>query len=167
MSEQLNYDEFIEALKSLANRWVNQARDHARDSKSNPNDMRMSTYHRATAEVLHKSAMELAEVIKKAGDAPAPSATAAPKAEPVPPAAQYARVELREVMQVLDYAGVMARDITPHKDNAFTAVFSRWQPLSDQERLDKIKSADGRIVILDSGKLKDTQDPYVDFAFKA
>ena len=53
-----------------------------------------------------------------------------------------------------------------HKDNVFTAVFSRWQPFSDEERLKMIKSADRRLVVLANGKLRDTGDPYVDFAFR-
>jgi hypothetical protein len=51
-------------------------------------------------------------------------------------------------------------------NNVFTAVFSRWQPLSEDERLKKIKAADPRIVVVATGKQRDTGDYFIDFAFK-
>lgn len=169
---QMSHAEMIEALKALANRWTLKARDHARESKvrTSAQDANNAFYHRGVAETYHKAALDLAQIITGMGDAPAeaqpaqptPSAAAAPQPEVI-----YAPVSLNEVMSLLEYAGVTARDVNRHKDNAFTAIFSRWQPFSDAERLERIQKADPRIIILDSGRLRDTSDPYVDFAFKA
>jgi hypothetical protein len=34
------------------------------------------------------------------------------------------------------------------------------------ERIERLKAADLRIVILESGKVKDTNDPYIELAFR-
>jgi hypothetical protein len=172
------YAESVAGLRALANRWALTARDHARESKarSSAGDETKAAYYRGLAETYHKLAMELAEGIKQlpanapaaapAVNAPLP-APAPAQAPPAAPASSYAPVPLSEALRMLDYAGVNARDVKQHKDNAFTAIFSRWQPFSESERLDRIKSVDPRIIILGNGKLPDTHDPYVDFAFQS
>ncbi len=166
-------EELAAALRAMANRWTLKARDHARESKirSAESDMHTSYYHRGVAETWHRAALELAALLKADGE-PEPSAppaaerTAAPTA-PAEPQVMFANVSLTEAVNLLEFAGVSARDVNKHADNAFTAIFSRWQPFSEAERLEKIKQADMRVVILNYGKLRDTGDPYVDFAFKA
>jgi hypothetical protein len=176
MSDQAtSNDDLAGALRTLANRWTLKARDHARESKekSAQGDSQSAYYHRGTAETYHKLALELAALVKGEGTtgeampttvrATSTQETAAPEAEPT---VQYARVEANEVIRLLSYVDINPRDLTVHKDYAFTAVFSRWQPVAEMERVEKIRSADPRIIILDKGKLRDTGDPFVDFAFK-
>lgn len=170
-----SYSDSMAELRALANRWALMARDHARESKarSGAGDETRAAYYRGLAESYHKLAMELAEVVKQMpASGPAAAGQANPVAAPAEdslavPEATYAAVPLAEALRLLDYAGVNARDVKQHKDNAFTAIFSRWQPFSETERLDRIRSVDLRIVILGHGKLPDTFDPYVDFAFRA
>ena len=167
-----SHDNQADPLRALANRWALKARDHAREAKTNT-DARLSAYHRGIAETFHKAAMELAEVLQnaparvEAADAPAaPAESQTPAAAPQPEGPAYTAVPVKEVIMILDYAGMSPRDLTMRPDNVFTAVFSRWQPFSDEERLAKLRGADLRIVVLATGKLRDTSDPYVDFAFK-
>lgn len=174
-----SYADSLADLRALANRWALMARDHARESKarSGAGDETRAAYYRGLAETHHKLAMELAEAVKQlpaTGPTSTPAQassgmTTAPalgQAQPAAPTTAYAAVSLAEALRLLDYAGVNARDVKQHKDNAFTAIFSRWQPFSESERLDRIKSVDPRIVILGYGKLPDGYDPYVDFAFQ-
>lgn len=164
-SAQKPYAESVADLRALANRWVLLARDHARESKAQTDagDDARAAYYRGMAEACHKLALELANVVKAM---PAVAqAAAAPEDETTPPETRYAAVTLQEALRTLDYAGVGARDVKQHKDNVFSAVFSRWQPFSETERLDRIRNVDPRIVIVAHGKLPDTHDPYVDFAF--
>jgi len=175
-----SYNDTVADLRALANRWVLMARDHARESKTRTGEGEeaKAAYYRGLAEAYHKLAMELADVVK-AMPATGPAAASAradsvggevaPPGQPdasATPAMTYASVPLGEALRMLDYAGISARDVKQHKDYVFTAVFSRWQPFSETERLDRIKSVDPRVVILNFGKLPDTQDPYVDFAFQ-
>ncbi len=168
-------------LRALANRWVLKARDHARQSKST-GDERLSAYHRGIAETYHKAALDLADELQSGGNrASAPTSQSAASTGALPdtkpmvaptddePAAipiSYVAVPVKEVIMMLEYAGISARDVNMHKDNVYTAIFSRWQPFSDEERLKMMRGADRRLVVLANGKLRDTGDPYVDFAFR-
>jgi hypothetical protein len=167
------------ALRSLANRLTLKARDNAADAKRKAAGDPQGEYMRGLAEGYYKSALELAEIIKKHGTGSLggvalggaePSATPTrltmPGAASAPPPAQYEAMPLNEVIRLLSYVDANPRDVTPNKDNSYTAIFSRWQPLSDQERLAKVKSMDMRVVILANGKTKDSNDPFVVFAFK-
>lgn len=176
----------FEALRQLANRWTLKAREFARDSKTdNPADP-IAAYNRGLAEGYYKSAVELAEVLKEhqsgaPASAPAPAAAppapkaaapapapkpAAPPPQPAPPSETYLPVLYNEMLQILEYSGTNPREVTMNKFNVFTAIFSKWENLMPHERIDLLKKADMRIIVLNSGKTKDTNDPYIDFAFK-
>ena len=169
-------DDLVESLKALANRWVLKARDHSGESKirTSAQDTNNAFYHKGLAEGYHKAALDLANLLKDsgAGDTVRTTSTSEQAAVQAVPEAKaestvmYAAVSPDDASYILNYAGVTPREVNRHKDNAFTAVFSRWQPFSDAERVEKIKSADPRIMILESGRLQDTGDPFVDFAFK-
>lgn len=87
-----------------------------------------------------------------------------PAAKPSPPT--YAPVPLKEALDLLSYAGLYPRNVKQHKDNAFTATFSKMQATSNKERIEAMQRMDPRIIILDQGKLSDNGDPFIDFAFK-
>ncbi|MFQ3567611.1 MAG: hypothetical protein SNJ59_11490 [Aggregatilineales bacterium] len=78
----------------------------------------------------------------------------------------YMAIKVAEAVSILEYIGIYPRELEQRKDNSFYTVFSKWEPIMPHERLEKLKSADPRIVILDSGKTKDGGDPWVTFAFK-
>jgi hypothetical protein len=82
-------------------------------------------------------------------------------------AGEYLQVSEREVAELLAGIGLYSRDLRAHADHAFTAVFSRLQPITQEQRLRLMTEADPRIVILDQGKLSDSGDPFIDFAFMA
>ena len=171
----------FEALRQLANRWTLKAREFARDSKTdNPADP-IAAYNRGLAEGYYKSAVELAEVLKDhqtgaaASAPPAPPAPkpappapkpAAPPPQPAPPSETYLPVPYNEALQMLEYSGTNAREVTVNKYNMFTAIFSKWENVMPHERIELLKKADMRLIILNSGRTKDSNDPYVDFAFK-
>lgn len=188
-------DEILAALRGLANRWTLKARDFARQAKDPGENEAQAAYNRGYAEGYYKAATELAQVIKEQEIAgpllaptpaavptpPTPQATpapggrrplaAAPPTQPLPPKQQpvaptiYAYVSVGEALAILTYAGVAARDVLQNKDNSFHAIFSRWENVMPHERIEKIRGADPRIVVLANGKLE-THDHFVDFAFK-
>jgi hypothetical protein len=187
-------EDILSSLRSLANRWVMKARDFARSAKEPGTSESQSSYDKGFAEGYYRAATELAEVIKQfeteapppapqtrpaaapqqrppaAGAAPQHPASPAQRPPPPPPpsaapAPRYLGISVGEALSVLEYAGCAARDITQNKDLTFRAIFSRWENMMPNERLEKIQKADARIVIIRSGKL-DTHDHFVEFAFK-
>jgi hypothetical protein len=182
MTEKIGTTTF-DVLRQLANRWTLKAREFARDSKSdNPADP-IAAYNRGLAEGYYKAAVELAETLRQqaspetlASSLSHPFIASAPETQRQPPAPKplipsapaetYLSIPLNEVLMILEYAGTNARDVSVNKQNVFMAVFSKWENLMLHERIDKLKKADMRLVVLNSGKIKDTNDPYVEFAFK-
>lgn len=172
----------LNRLRDLANNWAMRARDYARDSKAVGIPADKAAYERGLAEGFYKAATELADLIKALPtDATVTAAmprasTTAPAATSSTPAskpaldpgtsATYLKLPLREVLDVLAFAGTTPRDVQPRPDNSFMAVFSKWENIQPHERIEKIKKADLRLVVLQSGTIKDTHDPFVIFAFK-
>jgi hypothetical protein len=171
----------LELIKNLANRWVRLAREHARDAKNyEATNERSAGFERGQAEAYNKAAQDLAAATKQLLKEQALVGNPINRENPEldsegqtisnyePGQERYAPVTINQAMQFLEYIGATAKDIKIHNDNAITAIFSRWQPLAPHERLEKIKAADGNIVILDQGRLQDGGgDVYVDFAFRA
>jgi hypothetical protein len=173
------YDQMA-ALRALANRLTLKARDHAAEAKRRPAGDAQSEYLRGLAEGYYKAALELADILKQTNTltSEATSALVQPAgekrqtpvaSEPGPgssTSSQYEQIPLDEVLRLLAYANINPRDVVPNRDNTFVAIFSRWQPLSDQERLEILKQADPRIYVLSSGRNHDTSDPFVKFGFR-
>lgn len=163
--------DLFNALRDLANKWAMKARDYARDSKTPGMAESTAAHNRGMADGYYKAAVELAEFLKAYTSAPKPAAAPAPAAahaptQPSPAAPEYLNLPIGEVIDILTFAGTNVRDVTQDREHRYTGIFSRWENLMPHERLDKIKAADSRIVILDSGKVKDTGDHFVVFAFK-
>ncbi len=96
----------------------------------------------------------------------APTQVATPKV-PAPPSAEtnYVAVSVGEAISILVFAGCQPRDAVQNRDNSLRATFSSWGSMMLHEQVERVRTADPRIVILDSGKLE-THDYYIDFAFK-
>lgn len=165
-------DDLLSALRNLANRWAMKARDFNRDAKTETDEVK-SSYHKGYAEGYYRAATELATLLKEQGDKPISAAPSIPAAAPkaaapvsAPAGPTYASIAVGEVLTLLSYEGIDPRDIEQRKDNTFRAVFSKWQNTMDHERIEKMKRADNRVIILSSGRTKDTNDPFIEFAFK-
>lgn len=88
--------------------------------------------------------------------------------EPAPePPPLYLAVHEHAVRDLFQRAGLFPRVLHAHADHAFTAVFPKLQPISQEKRIAALTAADPRVIILDQGKLPDTGDPFIDFAFRA
>lgn len=84
----------------------------------------------------------------------------------------YLPVEHAQVQALLERAGLHARTLSAHADNAFTVTFSRMQPVSPDQRVQQLTAAAAalgehglRLLVLDYGKLPDSGEPFIDFAF--
>lgn len=178
MASYLN-EEGVMALRNLANRWMMLARDYDRDSRNPKLDAEKAANMRGLSEAFRKASLDLANMLRSAGTAAmsdlptaplpqedVPTATAASNS---PLATQYVFMEIdqSEAIRFLSFAGATPRDVVVRKDNTILAVFSKMQPIADSERLDLIRSADKRVVILSSGRTRESKDPYVEFGFRA
>jgi hypothetical protein len=176
MANFLN-EEQVQMLRTLANRWMMLARDYDRDSKSPKIDAEKAAYQHGLSEAFRKTALELANVLKSAdvtttGELSAVSAS--PEDAPTLRVASgqatatisFAPIDQTEAIRFLTFAGATPRDVTVRKDNTILAVFSKMQPLADAERLNLIRGADKRVVIISSGKTREQRDPYVEFGFR-
>lgn len=164
-------------LRDLANRWAKRAQDYGRESKSESHSADKAAYARGLAEGFYKAAMELADVLKgtpssAAGVGTTPSSTGAPpksapaQVPPVPPKPSYLTISLNEAYDILAFAGVQVRECVSNPDATFTAIFSKWENVMPHERRDKLEKADKRVVIIETGKTREGNDPYITFALK-
>lgn len=165
-------EELVAALRKLTNRWARVAQDYARSAKEAGTSAEQSAYQRGYAEGYYKAATELASVLKGeldvSAETPKPRA-AQPKtgaATAAPPKPSYAAMPMSEALNLLQYVGTAPRDVMQKSDNSFRAIFSKWENMMPHERVERIKSADSRLVIIETGNTKESNDPYIDFAFK-
>ncbi|NDJ59797.1 MAG: hypothetical protein GYB67_01660 [Chloroflexi bacterium] len=169
-----------DTLQELIDQWVKRASE-AREKaqmRGQPNAQYyngvMNTYLQVVKDLRAAAGIAAPPQTAAAPSTPAPSAAAAPPAAAPPAAVQpdsvaalpeYVRVGEAEVTSILTNAGLFTRELQRHTDGAYTAIFSKLQPLGQDERLNKLRRADGRIRVLEHGALSDSGDPFIEFAF--
>ncbi len=93
------------------------------------------------------------------------SSGARPAAQPTSGGAPvFDKLSRDAVLGLLARANLKAADIYLHADGAATAIFTRLHPLTNEERIAQLQAVDVRLVILDAGRLRDSGDPFIDFA---
>ncbi len=140
-------------LHKLIERWETRA-DEAREQTrvTHASDVSRATFYQGVLQTYQNVIRDLRDLLE---DAPA-----APAETPL-----YLATSEADAQAVLQRAGLFARSLTLHPDHVFSAVFSRLQPITLENRLRQLRAADSRLVIVNSGALRDTGDPYIDFAF--
>lgn len=81
------------------------------------------------------------------------------------PGGTFRPVPLDDVRARLAAVGLFPRDLHQHRDHAFTAIFSRLQPLTQEQRVTRLLTVDPGVHLLDAGFLADNGEPFIDFAF--
>jgi hypothetical protein len=143
-----------EALLALIAHWealADQAREQTRVMSAG--DVSRATFYEGVMKTYQSAARDLRDLI------------APPQTEITDAPAGYQVIPPEEAAALLQRAGLFARSLTHHPDHVFTAVFSRLQPITQDSRIRQLSAADPRIVIVDHGTLRDSGDPYIDFAF--
>ncbi|GEM_PF-2412527 len=158
LSQNNNDPDWRTALLHLLEGWEAQKREaHERYRHERASNVQTAYFFQGVTETYARAIADVRDLLASGDDHAQPM-----PAEPV----TYLPMGIEEVEHLLNSAGVYSRQITLHPDNAITAVFARLQPVPQDERLRRLQEADERIVILDSGKLPDTGEPYIDFGFK-
>ena len=141
-------------LADLLNVWEARAREAREHSRSNRvGDVQTAYYYKGVSDTYQQVMGELkslleSEVQQTTAEAPA-----------------YRRVTRQQVSELLHRVGLHPRELNIHSDHAITAVFSRLQPVSQEQRIRLLSDASPSIVVLDYGKLPGTNEPFIDFAF--
>jgi hypothetical protein len=142
-----------EALHTLIEQWEALARQADEQTRiMNAQDLSRVSFYQGVSKTYRSAAQDLRDLI-------------APPDAPAALAPEYLRVSEAEAADVLRNAGLFTRSLTLHPDWVFSAVFSRLQPIAQESRVRQLSAADARIVILDQGTLRDSGDPFIDFAF--
>jgi hypothetical protein len=143
-----------EPVADLLARWEARLRDSSvRSRQTNTGDLQAAYYFRGVADTYKAALAELRALL------------ADPEAPPDPTEALLQTVTDTEVSAMLSRIGLFPRLLRRHDDGAFTALFSRLQPVSAARRAELLRGADPRLRILHEGTLQDTGDPYVEFGF--
>ncbi len=142
-----------EVLRALIAQWeARAAQAHEQTRLDSASELSRVSFYEGVMKTYLSAAQDLRDLL-------------APERETVPSSLPYLAVPEQEAAAVLQTAGLFARSLTLHPDHVFTAVFSRLQPITLENRVHHLNNADPRIVIVDQGTLRDTGDPYIDFAF--
>lgn len=146
-----------DALAALLARWqarLTEAAERSRQTKSG--DLQAAYYYRGVADTYRAALAELRELFAS-GEPVTP-------VEPAP-AVKFDLLSEAQVQTLLTGIGLFPRRLQRHEDGAFTAIFSRLQPVSAARRRELLLAADPRLRILHEGALPDTGDPYLEFAW--
>jgi hypothetical protein len=143
-----------DALLTLIAEWealASQAREQTRVLSAA--DVSRAAFYEGVMKTYQSAAQDLRDLI------------APPDADPASALSAYHLVAETDAAEILQRAGLFTRSLTLHSDHVFTAVFSRLQPVTQESRIRQLSAADPRIVVVDQGTLRDSGDPYIDFAF--
>jgi serine/threonine protein kinase len=149
--QRLNADLF-----TLAFKWEKEAKDAETRGAKSTIDRQTAMFHRGAAKGYSTAAAELRSLLEttsKGGTGP----LTAPQV--------YAPVTRKEAASFLEDLGMKVSYLYEDKGYIFTAIFPKVPLTSLDERIERMLEAASGIVIVESGKLPDTGEPYIDFAF--
>ncbi|HEX2908487.1 MAG TPA: hypothetical protein VHO69_16565 [Phototrophicaceae bacterium] len=147
-------EDLLVALEALAAQWDKRSKEA--DAKA----LNLSRIGASQSELFRGKASAYLELANELRALLANADTEA-EAEPV----QYAEVSKDTAQTVLKLAGLSAAELHVHKDKTFSIIFLPLQFRSVQEVSDKLLDV-ADVVILDHGRLSNTNKSFVDFAFK-
>ncbi|MBI5670906.1 MAG: hypothetical protein HZC41_23180 [Chloroflexi bacterium] len=147
-------DDLRAALELLLNEWQSRERD-AQDKARNLMTIgaARSEYYRGMADAYRVVADELLTLLGGESE------------ESTAPVETYAAVSKDLAQTVLKLAGLSAAELHAHKDDTFSIIFLPLQFRSVQEVESRLLEV-ADVVILDHGRLPDSNKSFVDFAFK-
>lgn len=154
------------ALLGLAAKWEEQALDAnaagARIRLGNPGQAQI---YRSMSESLATAAHELRSVVTVDYDAAAYPTTEAASA-PQRADELFVAVPRHKIEKVLQRAGLGYKSIYEDKGHVYSIIFPKMPPMQMNLRLEKLTAGSGNtIIILENGRLTETQEPYIDFGF--
>jgi serine/threonine protein kinase len=144
-------------LMALAFKWEKEAKDAETRVAKLTGDRQTAMFHRGAAKGYGSAAAELRSLIETTSQGAA--------AVPAAPPQIYAPVTRKEAATFLEDLGMKVSYLYEDKGYIFTAIFPKVPLTSLEERIERMRQVAPGIVIIESGKLPDTSEPYIDFAF--
>lgn len=157
-TEPLSLEALMAALHDWHDRWSSRIQEATTQSQQvSVQSVHQSYYYRGIAEGLKLALRDLQTVL--------PSSSLAQDIDAPIQGEPFAPVDQETVTTVLKAAGLSVAELQAHSDNSFSAVFSALQLIPLEERITKL-SAVADIVVLDQGRLPNSNKSYIDFAFR-
>lgn len=147
----------VENLMAAVEKWETRAQEALTKRTSARADAHTSYAQKAIADTYKAAARDVRELLESGVDLNA--AQDAPQV--------FVAVTRRHVERLLDKAGMKYTAIYEDKGHVFTVIFPKMPPILSDDRIARLKAVTNTLVILESGRLPDTDQPFLDFAFNA
>ena len=143
---------FLDEVRSLVTAWDSRAQEAQRVLK-NATDGQTLYYQRAISNTYKTVVTEMRAILKNM------ESVASGQGE------SYADVSREDVEDLLRKAGMRFKDLYEDNGYIFTVIFPKISIIPMHERVDKLRNIAPQFIELESGKLPDSGEPYLDFAF--
>jgi len=146
------------ALHTVIQKWEQRAQEAAANAATQrTNNSNEAYFQRGIANAYAAAAQDVQELMSGGADERAESDAAG----------VFVPVRREQVEQVIQRAGLNLAKLYQNDEHIFSAIFPKMPPMSLEQRMNKMTAACGSIIILESGRLPNTQEPYIDFGFTA
>ncbi len=150
--------QLADALAQLADRWETLGQEAAaRATSLRGASSDQAAFHQGVAATYQATAQDVRLTFFE------------PEAEDVMPTQQayqlFVHVEKRVVEKLLAEARMQAANVYVDKGNVFSAIFPKLPFIPMEERLQRLSLTSASIIVLESGALPNTGQPYIDFGF--
>jgi hypothetical protein len=158
---ELNLD-IAAALEGLAAKWQQQAQEaNAAGGRIRMGNPGQAQIYRSMAESLTSAADELRALLAQTTSGQVEITDGSSEPEEL-----FVAVSRHKLEKVLERAGLRFTNIYEDKGHVFSVIFPKMPPMQMNLRIERLTSAaNGNIIILDNGRLNDSQEPYIDFGF--
>jgi hypothetical protein len=145
-------------LQAVATKWEQRAQEAAANAAdARLNNTNETHFYRGIANAYSGAAQDIRELLTGGEDQHVESDAAG----------LFVSVTRGQVEKVMQRAELTFNKLYQHDDSTFSAIFPKIPPLSLEQRMTKLATACETIIILESGRLPNTQEPYIDFGFTA
>lgn len=154
------YNELVTRLHTLMKQWEASAKDaHTRANRADRHDYAEVYGQRARYQTLLQAARDVQALLQRPQEAVAET--------PPPAASEYAAVPRQDVEQLFRRARVKYSSLYEDAGYIYTVVFPNVLTNTAENRIAALQQVAPGLLILDQGKLEQTGEVYIDFAFDA
>lgn len=157
MSDSIPFSDILDELDALTDRWA-AMRQRAHDLETNGGDHPPS-YYAGMGAALERALddmntllgrIQLSDEVEASDDS----------------SDTYLDVDIEYAKNVLKRAGLSFSKMYNDSEHVFTVIFAHLPPIPVNERIHKLEQAAPNLVILEHGRLDDSRETYIDFAFQ-
>lgn len=148
----------LEQIDVLAQKWERESQEATKSARKPGTNPNQETRLRAVAHTYQLAAQELRTLTSEALKTDPSQA----QAEESP----YVIVPLKDLRARIEKTGMKLTNLYEDKrERVYTAIFPKTPPVAIEERVRKLLTLSPEMQILETGKLPETGEPFIDFAF--